>query len=122
MGEEIKPAVSRRGLLRRASTVAAGVGVVAAASAAPALAADGDAIQVGGTYTGGAKTSLTSGNSNTPVLKLANDGAISFAPSATGESFDQTIARTAITQALVEGRSSVELPTRPLLPAIRRGR
>jgi hypothetical protein len=70
--EEAKPAVTRRGLLRRASTVAAGVGVVAAASAAPALAADGDAIQVGGTYTGSSKTSLSSGDGTHAALKLAN--------------------------------------------------
>lgn len=72
MGEETKPAVSRRGLLRRTATVAAGVGVVGAASATPALAANGDNITVGGTVSGTSKTSLTTGDGNNPALKLAN--------------------------------------------------
>ena len=52
------------------------------------------------------------------MLELANDGAITFAPSATGEALDQAGARTADHRALMEGRSSVELPTRTLPPAI----
>ena len=54
----------------------------------------------------------------TAVLDLADDGAITFVPSATGEALDQLAARSTITQAFVEGRSSAELPTRTLLPAI----
>jgi hypothetical protein len=75
MGEENKPAVSRRRLLRRAGTVAAGMGVVGAASAVgatPALAANNDPVLVGGTHTGTAKTSLTTGDASNAALKLAN--------------------------------------------------
>jgi hypothetical protein len=78
MGEEKKPAVSRRGLLRRAGTVAAGVGVAGAAGAVaanPAQAADGDNLVIGQANTGTAKTTLTSGASDTPALKLANNAA-----------------------------------------------
>jgi hypothetical protein len=76
--EENKPAVSRRRLLRRAGTVAAGVGVVGAASAvgaSPAQAADNDPMLVGHSHTGTSKTSLDSGNNTTPTFKLSNPNA-----------------------------------------------
>jgi vancomycin resistance protein YoaR len=52
------------------------------------------------------------------VLDLADDGAITFVTSETGEAFDQSNARTLVNAALMEGRPSVELPTRALPPAI----
>lgn len=74
--EENKPAVSRRGLLRRAGTVAAGVGAAGAATAAfgsPAHAADNDPIVVGGEFTG-STTTLTSNSATAAALKLGNTG------------------------------------------------
>jgi vancomycin resistance protein YoaR len=52
------------------------------------------------------------------VLDLAEDGAITFVTSEAGEALDQPSARAALNRALVEGRPSVEVPTRVLPPAI----
>jgi hypothetical protein len=72
--QENERAVDRRRLLRRAGTVAAGLGaagVATAVSATPASAADGEAVLVGGAYTG---TTTTLGSSATTApLKLTND-------------------------------------------------
>ena len=77
MQEETKPSVSRRGLLRRATTVAAGVGVAGAATAAigtPASAADGANVVIGSAANqGNSKTTLTGGGSGVPALRLANN-------------------------------------------------
>lgn len=75
MSEENKPEVTRRRLLRRAGTLAAGAGVAGVASAAlgsPAQAADGGPVVIGGNNTGTATTSLTAGNRTTVTLNLAN--------------------------------------------------
>ena len=69
--EETKPAVSRRGLLRRAGTVAAGVGVVGVATASPAQAAEGP-INIDVENLGDATTTLTAGTGNRAALKLSN--------------------------------------------------
>jgi vancomycin resistance protein YoaR len=52
------------------------------------------------------------------VLDLAEDGTITFVTSETGEALDQPNARSALSSALLEGRPTVELPTRVLAPAI----
>jgi vancomycin resistance protein YoaR len=52
------------------------------------------------------------------VLDVAEDGAITFVTSETGEALDQPNARAAFNGALVEGRASVEVPTRILPPTI----
>lgn len=79
MQEETKPAVSRRGLLRRAGTVAAGagaVGVAAAVAGSPAHATNGQALTHGGTFDAPAsKTTINGGDAANPTLKLANPSA-----------------------------------------------
>jgi vancomycin resistance protein YoaR len=52
------------------------------------------------------------------VLDLADDGTITYTPSATGEALDQSGAQQAVVGALLAGRASAELPTRTLPPAI----
>lgn len=72
--EETKPAVNRRGLLRRAGAVAAGMGVagvVTTTAATPAQAA-GVPIDIDADNFGEATTSLTAGTNTTATLKLAN--------------------------------------------------
>ncbi|MEV0268604.1 hypothetical protein AB0H43_07500 [Hamadaea sp. NPDC050747] len=69
-------AVDRRRLLRRASTVAAGLGaagVASAVAATPANAAAGDPVLLGDNDAGAATTSITS-SSNASTLTLSNTG------------------------------------------------
>ncbi|WP_040390630.1 hypothetical protein [Catelliglobosispora koreensis] len=94
MQEETKPSVSRRGLLRRATTVAAGVGVAGAATAAigtPASAADGANVVIGSAANqGNSKTTLTGGSATAPALRLANN--VDNAPSLELAPVDRTTA------------------------------
>jgi hypothetical protein len=79
MQEETKPSVNRRGLLRRASTLAAGVGAAGVAStvvASPASAADGDNVLIGKNNQGTSPTRLENTNGGA-ALALAPSTALS---------------------------------------------
>jgi vancomycin resistance protein YoaR len=52
------------------------------------------------------------------VLDLGDDGAITFVTSEPGEALDASTTRAAVNQALMDGQPGVDVPTRPLLPAI----
>lgn len=76
MQEESTPALNRRRLLRRASTVAAGLGaagVATAMTASPAAAADGSAVNQGQINTGGdATTTIENASSTKAALSVKN--------------------------------------------------
>lgn len=73
--QDEQTSIGRRGLLRRASTVAAGIagaGVVTAVAATPAQAVEGDTMHTGGPNDGGATTTTLTSASAEATLALAN--------------------------------------------------
>jgi hypothetical protein len=80
------PSSNRRRFLRNAAAVAAGAGILTAARAVPAAAVNGDAITVGGSFTGTSRTMI----SNITGTALHGSGAPNFtgiygeAPSTSG--------------------------------------
>lgn len=70
--EESKAPVSRRSLLRRAGTVAAGAGVIGVAAASPASAADVPVL-LDAVNNGAGTTTITGGTASTSTLSLTNE-------------------------------------------------